>query len=832
MRRYKLITLILCMFMIFNSINFCYAEDIEEPVQNEANNEETTYAYNETATSNGVTLKVEWNEPSIGTPTIFHVSASGGSGLYKFRMDAPSYTSPELLSYESVADPSRGEWLNYTEECSSTNYYFTMTATGTYNFRFYIMDSASSVYYLRTNIYINVSDPNYPSVYTIVQSAVANCNNETDGSDYQKALWLHDWLLTQLDYDNSLKWSSAESALTRGLGTCQAYESAYSKLLTAAGIENAETRSTYDGHTWNAMKLDGEWYQVDVTWDDSNDNFYGFDQRRLYFALTDELMAIAHKGHLNIYTADGYATRSTSLANNYFVKSGDAANWAENYRNRIQENLDAGKTDFSIKTDNSTFPPSIYGIQNGIIAYAINQLNWSSNGKPVTLYVVTNGANFDFTVTYQNEVKDIENAIIVKNDDFTLENPSITVTYEGIILNKDIDYTVSTTSDEYGTDVTITGINDYSNSKTITFISINKLTIKCKDMPFTGSEVEPEVTVTNELGTALIKDKDYTVSYSNNTNVGEDAKVTVTGIGDYYGSKEIKFQIYNDIGEQLKGFNLGLDGVIEFNVYIKMNNELANDPNAYILFTLPDNRSTVKQYVKNAYVQEEYGHMFTCGVYAQEITKKVSFQVFNGDGVGGKIYYRSVEDYTNTSLNSDKEHSIKVRPLIKALLNYGGYSQNLFNYNLEDMAYKNIKDELQTSMDNVTKDVLSKYKAIISGEESGVTKLGLSLSLDAATTLRYYFQIDSSIDISKLDVTVDGNAKEFAKDSNGYYLEVPYISSNKLDIVHTFQVGNLSIKCSALTYAYSSLNNNTNSKGMLVSKALYLYSEESKAYTG
>ena len=130
-----------------------------------------------------------------------------------------------------------------------------------------------------------------------VQSAVAECNRQTDSSQYEKALWLHDWLLDQLEYDNTLKWSSAESALTRELGTCQSYESAYAKLLTAAGIENSETRDTYDGHTWNAMKLDGQWYQTDCTWDDSSDNWYSFDQRHLYFGLTDELMAIAHPGH-------------------------------------------------------------------------------------------------------------------------------------------------------------------------------------------------------------------------------------------------------------------------------------------------------------------------------------------------------------------------------------------------------------------------------------------------------------------------------------------------------------------------------------------------------
>lgn len=365
--------------------------------------EESAYSHCETATSGSVTMKVEWNDPVLGQPTTFHVSATGGSGAYKFRMDAPSYTNPNEMAYESVADPSRGEWMNYTNECNSTDYSFTMTASGTYNFRFYLMDKAASVYYLRVSTYIQVSDSNHPSVRSIVQSAVAQCNNETDGSDFQKALWLHDWLLNQLEYDNTLKWSSAESALTRGLGTCQAYESAYSMLLSTAGIENAETRDTYDGHTWNAMKLDGEWYQVDCTWDDSSDNWYNFDQRRLYFGLTDELMAVAHPGHSNIYTVSGYGTRSTTLKNNYFVKSGETQQWADSYKDRIQNSLNSKQTQFSIQADNSTYPPSIYKIQNGIIAYVMNQNEWFLNGKKVTLVAAANDNKFDFTVTYPTE---------------------------------------------------------------------------------------------------------------------------------------------------------------------------------------------------------------------------------------------------------------------------------------------------------------------------------------------------------------------------------------------------------------------------------------------
>lgn len=294
------------------------------------------YQHSDSAISGSVTLTVEWNDPVLGQPTTFHVSATGGSGSYLFRMDAPSYSNPNEYVYVSVADPSRGEWTKYTDACISHDFTFTTTATGSYNFRFYLMDKASGVYYLRTNTYIQVADDAYPSVTSIVNKAVSQAKQNTNGSEYEMALYLHDWLLDQLEYDNSLKWSSAESALTRGLGTCQAYESAYAKLLSAADIENAETRDTYDGHTWNAVKLDGEWYQVDCTWDDTPDNFYGdLDQRHLYFCLTDELMAIAHPGHEKIYSVEGYATRSGSLKDNYFVRNGKADEWASAYADRI-----------------------------------------------------------------------------------------------------------------------------------------------------------------------------------------------------------------------------------------------------------------------------------------------------------------------------------------------------------------------------------------------------------------------------------------------------------------------------------------------------------------
>ena len=179
--------------------------------------------------------------------------------------------------------------------------------THTYRIHFYFMDNDrydpqndKGIYYLRTTAEVTVNDAARPSVTQIVNSAVAQCRQQTNGSEYDMALWLHDWTLDQLEYDHNLNWCSAESGLTRHQGTCENYQRIYSKLLDAAGIANG--RITGNGHTWNAVKIDGKWCQMDLTWDDTIDNWYGdLDQRHLYFGLTDELMAIAHSDHTFVH---------------------------------------------------------------------------------------------------------------------------------------------------------------------------------------------------------------------------------------------------------------------------------------------------------------------------------------------------------------------------------------------------------------------------------------------------------------------------------------------------------------------------------------------------
>ncbi len=95
--------------------------------------------------------------------------------------------------------------------------------------------------------------------------------------------------------------------------------------------------------------------------------------------------------------------------------------------------------------------------------------------------------------------------------------------------------------------VKVTGIGNYTGERMIEFTVTDKtLLTKAKisaisAQAYTGQAVEPEIKVTFGKN-VLIQDTHYTVSYRNNTQIGK-ATVTITGIGEYAGSKSATFQI-------------------------------------------------------------------------------------------------------------------------------------------------------------------------------------------------------------------------------------------------------------------------------------------------
>ncbi len=81
-----------------------------------------------------------------------------------------------------------------------------------------------------------------------------------------------------------------------------------------------------------------------------------------------------------------------------------------------------------------------------------------------------------------------------------------------------------------------------------------KLTMPIKQVTFIGSEIIPYLYLTDGK-TVLEEGKDYTVTASDNTEIGE-AKLTITGIGNYTGSITEKFEII-PVKTELRSVTIG-----------------------------------------------------------------------------------------------------------------------------------------------------------------------------------------------------------------------------------------------------------------------------------
>ncbi len=186
------------------------------------------------------------------------------------------------------------------------------------------------------------------------------------------------------------------------------------------------------------------------------------------------------------------------------------------------------------------FAPSAYTIRavdNAGKSYTL-ATNVTVSRKSITFDMVTVTGVDD--VTYDGTAK-TATSIVVKDGTETLE------------LGADKDYTVSYTNNtNAGTaTITITGTGNYMGTVSKTFtIKPKALTSTALsgivDKTYTGSPIEQDGLTVQDDTTELVKNTDYTVAYSNNTNPGT-AKVTVILRGNYSGILEKTFTISNDL---------------------------------------------------------------------------------------------------------------------------------------------------------------------------------------------------------------------------------------------------------------------------------------------
>ena len=213
----------------------------------------------------------------------------------------------------------------------------------------------SSNYYVYNYIVNDIPIPEDKTYATQIANTLPSIAGEIfadpSASDYDKTLAAHDWLVANVDYDATIPGISEQNgsygAIVLRQTMCQGYAEALELLLkcytdveivqmigtaqnsgneavdsqnteepedavvdektdepeeTIEGDENNEVSSVpsdetpneWGGHAWNAVKFDGDWYQVDTTFNDPRGNPTGHVSH-FYFGQTDEVMQMNHQ---------------------------------------------------------------------------------------------------------------------------------------------------------------------------------------------------------------------------------------------------------------------------------------------------------------------------------------------------------------------------------------------------------------------------------------------------------------------------------------------------------------------------------------------------------
>ena len=151
---------------------------------------------------------------------------------------------------------------------------------------------------------------------------IVNSKINASMSEYDKVKTIHDYLVNHIRYtdeanitddvSNSIYHASGAFA---GNAVCQGYADAFNILCYYAGIQTECVASEAMRHAWNQVRIDGVWYNIDVTWDDPVMSD-GSDARTYsYFLLSDTDMGADHYG--------GVTNEQHVCPTTYLTKSGN-----------------------------------------------------------------------------------------------------------------------------------------------------------------------------------------------------------------------------------------------------------------------------------------------------------------------------------------------------------------------------------------------------------------------------------------------------------------------------------------------------------------------------
>ena len=116
-------------------------------------------------------------------------------------------------------------------------------------------------------------------------------------NDFEKVKYVNDFVVLNTAYnlESAASPYTPYSILFNGEGVCEGYALTTLLLLEASGVETRYISGEVETglHAWNLVKLDGEWYHLDTTWNDPVPNQPG-KVRYDYFLVSDATLRADH----------------------------------------------------------------------------------------------------------------------------------------------------------------------------------------------------------------------------------------------------------------------------------------------------------------------------------------------------------------------------------------------------------------------------------------------------------------------------------------------------------------------------------------------------------
>ena len=303
-----------------------------------------------------------------------------------------------------------------------------------------------------------------------------------------------------------------------------------------------------------------------------------------------------------------------------------------------------------------------------------------------------------------------------------------------------------------------------------------------------------------------------------------DATWTEDKLNNYGGT--ITWVPYGEASEptaKIISYSTSLGGNIAMNFYVELSEDLVADPDAYIQFSFAG--KTVNLPLSEG-VLSGTSYRFACPITSKNMTDDITAQVYNANGPVGDAKTMAVDTYCNWIIANTSDQ--KTINLMKAMLNYGASAQMLFSYRTDDLANAALADA-----DKVFAKVdASAFAHSRTGEEEGIKPVSYTLLLDSETTVRCYFELTGDKSIEEFTFTVDGEEVTPVYKDGYYYIEKANIAAHRLDDMHTFTCGNITITYGGMSYVNQVMTYYTSGTTFDMASALYAYSKAAEAYIG